>query len=68
MRRMTTDYLPAGVFLGPMIVSPTRVRAGTSEQQRRSGEQVPANRKVEGLTAYEVAVLLAVAAAILSCL
>ena len=68
MRRMITEYSPAGGFLGPMIVLSPSTRASASEQQRRSEKQLPANRKVEGLTAYEVAVLLAIGAAILSCL
>jgi hypothetical protein len=42
--------------------------ASASRQQRSSGQEAPANRKAEGLTAYEVAVLLAIGAAILSCL
>lgn len=67
MGRIITGCLPAGGFLGPMIVSHPR-SAGASREQCSSGQKAPANRKMEGLTAYEVAVLLAIGAAILSCL
>jgi len=66
MGRFITGCLPAGGFLGPMIVPHSRCAA--AREQRGSGQKAPANRKTEGLTAYEVAVLLAVGAAILSCL
>jgi hypothetical protein len=67
MGRIITGYLPAGGFLGPMFVSHPR-SACASREQRGSGQKTPAGRKTEGLTAYEVAVLLAIGAAILSCL
>lgn len=67
MGRIIAGYLPAGGFLGPMIV-PHPKSASTSREQRSSAHKAPANRKAEGLTAYEVAVLLAIGAAILSCL
>ena len=67
MGRIITEYAPAGGFLGPMIGSHPR-SDGASREQHSSGQKIPANRKVEGLTAYEVAVLLAIGAAILSCL
>ena len=67
MGRIITGYFPAGGSFGPPAVLHPR-SAGGSREQRSSGQKAPANRKVEGLTAYEVAVLLAIGAAILSCL
>lgn len=67
MGRIITGYSPAGGVLGPMIVLHPR-SASASREQRSSGQKASASRKAEGLTAYEIAVLLAIGAAILSCL
>ena len=67
MGRIVTGYLAADTFFGTTTVLHL-TSAGVSEEQHRSAKKVPASRKAEGLTAYEVAVLLAIGAAILSCL
>ena len=67
MGRLITGYFPAGGFSGPVTALHPR-RSCTSGKQRNSPQEALAKRKVEGLTAYEVAVLLAIGAAILSCL
>ncbi len=67
MGRVITGYLQAGWLLGRMTVSHPG-STGASREQRSSGQKAPANPRAERLTAYEVAVLLAIGAAILSCL
>ena len=67
MGRIITGFSPAGGVLGPMIVLHPR-SVSASREQRSSGQKAPSSRKAKGLTAYEVAVLLAIGAAIFSCL
>jgi hypothetical protein len=65
MAMMITGCSPAAGFFGRVAVS--NRRSESASQQELSSRR-KANGKVEGLTAYQVAVLLAVGAAILSCL
>jgi len=67
MGTIITGYLPAVASFGRVVVFDPR-SAVAPRQELSSPEEAPSDAKVEGLNAYKVAVLLAVGAAILSCL
>lgn len=62
-----TGYLPAVGFFGRAVVFELKSEI-SSQEKRSSGKEAPAKADVERLNAYQVAVLLAVGATILSVL
>jgi hypothetical protein len=67
MGTILTGYLPAAVFIRRAVLSAPG-SAVASQGKPTSGKEPHAGGKVEGLNAYKAAVLLAIGAAILSCL